>query len=329
MLRPICHITITGNSNTYMFDFCESLSVEKSYNSFINTAELSLPNNLRYKNELIINQIERGNKISIEIGYYPNLQNVFYGYVSDVIPDENMKIMCEDEGFKAKQTVLENKYYEKVSLDELISDNYKGKYEINGDVPNLGSYKIENNPSFMEILISLKQVYGITSYWENEILKIDPVLSIKDKITTFRSNYNIIDSSNLMYKDGLSYNVVSECLSIQDDNTKVQWFAYYNQNGEIKIVNDRPDGVVSRFSRPNLSDSEAKELAKQRLEKLVYTGYVGSFVAFGKPFVNVLEKVKFVNNDMPDRDGVYVIESVNYGMSNIGFRQTIGISYKQ
>jgi hypothetical protein len=327
MLKPECKIKIFS-VNTYLFTFCQSLSVSTSYDTLIDTAQVILPNGLRYKNEDIISQIKRGDKIEIDVGYNGKLERVFDGYVTQIRPDQNMVLECEDEGYISKGVALDNNLYKQISLDDLISDNYEEEYIINGTIPNLGDFKIENNPTFMDLLVSLRQVYGITSYWKNRVLNIQPALYIEDKTTVFKTNYNIIDYGNLNYQDADQYRVVSKCISIQKDDSKIVWYAYY-EDGEIVTSQEPKAGRLSTMKIVNSTDAAVKQFAIDRLEGQIFTGYVGSFVAFGKPFVRHSEKVDIKDTKLPERSGVYSIEYVNYNLNSSGLRQEIGIKYKQ
>lgn len=328
MLRPQCYIKIIGEDNTLIFDFCKYVNILTSYNTLIDTAEVYLPNNIRFDNKYIIDLIKKGDKIEIELGYNGVLNNVFNGYVNQIRPDVVMMLTCEDEGYIYKGVALDDKLYKAVSLKKLIDENYEGKYVINGDIPNLGDFKIENNPTFVDLLLSLRQQYGITSYWRDRVLYIQPALYIQDKTTTFKTNYNIIDYGNLSYQDSDQTRVVSKCLSINSDDTKTVWYAYY-KNGEIVSSKNPIAGRLSVMKIVNAPSEDVKNYAITRLNGQIYTGYVGSFLAFGKPFVRHSEKVEIQDTKFPERSGVYNIEHVNYTLNETGLRQEIGIKYKQ
>ena len=80
MLRPRCNIVIEGD-NKVIFEFCQSLEVKTSFDSFIDTAEVTLPNKINKDNIEIIDLIKRGDKITIDLGHQTNtdtnLNNVF------------------------------------------------------------------------------------------------------------------------------------------------------------------------------------------------------------------------------------------------------------
>ena len=331
MLRPRCKILIEGDHSVY-FDFCQSLEVKTSFDTLIDTAEVVLPNKINQDNIKIVDLIKRGDKITIELGYQTNftteLNIVFSGYVAQVVPEVNLKLMCEDEGYIYKGVALKDKFYKQISLKNLIDDTYDSDYEINGDIPNLGDFKIERSPSFVDLLVALKSTYGITSYWRDGVLQLQPALNIIDKTTKFQTNYNMVDRGNLVYQEADKYAVVSECRSQQKDDTEVIWYAYYDRD-QIITTKDQPAGRVSTMRVPNLSDSDVKKYAIDRLKVQVFNGYTGSFLAFGKPYVRHSEKITIIDPVIPDRDGDYLVSEVIYRLNDTGLRQEIYPKYKQ
>ena len=327
MLRPRVNINITGEHKLF-FDFCESCSVESSFDTFIDTATVALPNKLRKFNKEIVSYIKKGDVITIDLGYNENLERVFTGYITQFNPQATMILECEDEGYMCKRIALANKTYYNASLDTLIKAVYTKKYVINGDIPNLGTLKIENSPTMMDLLVQLKDTYGITSFFRDSVLNLQPALDILEKTTKFKTNYNILERGNLQYQEADKMATVSAVISAQEDDTEISWYAYW-EGDQIKTTQKQPAGRLSTMTVPKLSSATAKQYAIDRLSTQIYSGLVGSFKAFGKPFVRHSEKIEYIDNEFTDRSGVYVCESINYTLDTSGLRQNIFIKYKQ
>lgn len=71
-----------------------------------------------------------------------------------------------------------------------------------------------------------------------------------------------------------------------------------------------------------------KELAERELENFRYTGFRGSFTTFGEPFVNHGDKIELVDANIPDRNGLYIVEEVERTFGFNGYRQKIKIATK-
>ena len=65
-----------------------------------------------------------------------------------------------------------------------------------------------------------------------------------------------------------------------------------------------------------------------KFQKIKYTGFSGSIVTFGTPFVRHGDHVEIKDNIMTDREGIYKAKRVIYTFGSGGFRQKIELHVK-
>jgi hypothetical protein len=118
MLRLLSKITFTLKSQPepLIFDFLNEVEIDLSHNDLTGTAKITIPRKLRFDGKDIafgINSIfKRGDKVKIELGYYPNKRTVFEGYIAKISINSPIVLECEDDMFilKKKMIIYPKKY---------------------------------------------------------------------------------------------------------------------------------------------------------------------------------------------------------------------------
>lgn len=318
MYRPICHITFTKeNGDKYEFDFCNSIEVKSSYKNFTDTAKIVLPRKLSFEGKQLFTGasaiFKRGDEVKIEVGYFPNKETIFEGYISYVSGSLPVEIECEDKMFLLKQTTVSKYSKESVSLNDLLVEILPDDIDFECLDVHLGSFRISNT-TVSKILDTLKGDYGFYSYFVNGVLHVGLPSDSSDTITAeFGFEENIIDSDDLKYqsKDELFIKVVA--ISMQSDNTKKE------------VTVGDPEGSQRTYYTYNASESALKEFANLKLNEVKYTGYTGSFEAFLEPKVRHGDAAKLTSKKLPERDGSYEVVSVTTKLDIYGGRQIIEI----
>jgi hypothetical protein len=316
MLRPICKITFTKeDGSTYVFDFVNSVEVKSSYEVFTDTAKIVLPRKLSFDGKELFtgaNAIfKRGDEVKIELGYFPNLEVIFEGYVSNVGGSLPVEIECEDKMFILKRTTVAKYSNASVSLSDLLKDILPSNIEYNCLDVQLGSFRI-SNATVSKILEVLKTDYGFYSYFVNGVLHVGLPSDASDTITEeFLFEKTIINPDELKYqlKEELFIKVVA--ISMQSDNSKK----------EVTVGDS--DGSQRTYYTYNATDSALLEFANLKLNEVKYTGYSGSFETFGEPKVRHGDIAKLSSTKLPERDGNYEIVGVTTRLDMSGFRQEI------
>jgi hypothetical protein len=83
-----------------------------------------------------------------------------------------------------------------------------------------------------------------------------------------------------------------------------------------------PDGDIRTQYFWNVPDEATlKALAIQRLNKLKFEGWKGTFSSFGLPFVRHGDAISFNSAITPERVGTYLLKSSNVKFGRMGFRR--------
>ena len=319
MLRLYSEISI-GN---LVFDYVSEVEINTSWETLTDTAMISLPSNITNKDNTFIKDIIQVNDpVTIKLGYYPNLVTRFVGYVSKVIPESPLKVMCEDEAFILKQTNIDNYSAKNVTLEKLITDNYDG--ETNIIDATLGNFRIDK-VSLIKVLQELKSKYKIWSWFRDGVLNAGltfvPGTGTKKN---FGFQDNIIDGKNLEALNETEINTVAHGISTQKDGTKIELYTYY-ENGHIVTKGGNPGGDLNTMSIPNRTEAQLKELLERWLPNIYYSGFSGQITSYGEPVVNhgdiaVIEDLRF-----PEKNGSYAIKGVRITFGQDGYRQIIDL----
>jgi hypothetical protein len=317
MLRLYSEITI-GN---LVFDYVTEVEINTSWETLTDTAMISLPSKITNKDNTFIKDIIKVNDpVTIKLGYFPNLETRFIGYVSKVVPESPLKVMCEDEAFLLKQENIDNYSAKNVTLEQLITDNYSGEVNVVDAV--LGTFRIDR-VSLVKVLSELKSKYKIWSWFRNGVLNSGltfvPGTGTEQK---FNFQTNVISGQNLEKLDESEINTVAHGVSTQKDGTKIELYTFY-EDGKIVTREGNPGGDLNTMSIPNRTKSQLQELLERWLPNLYYTGFAGTITTFGEPVVKHGDIAVISDDKFPEKDGKYIIKAVRITFGQGGYRQVI------
>jgi len=306
MLRLISKITIGNKSFKYVND----LTISSTWKTFTDTATIKIPNRFLKGKETIVagsnNVFKRGDQVKIEIGYFDEMVTEFSGYVSKIKSGSPFEIDCEDAAFLLKQKTI-SKSWKSVSLKQLIGDIVDIPFETVS--AELGAFKV-TRVNAVQILAELKKTYGLTSFIRDGKLFVGVPYTGGGKDHEFDFNKNII-SSNLEFVRSDDVKIKVNAISMNPDNTKTE------------VETGDADGDSRTLTFYNLTQSELKSAADREIDRLKYSGWRGSFMAFGKPSVQHGDTVTLNDDRFPERNGKYFIEGVEKSFGVNGFRQNI------
>ena len=138
MLRLRSEITIGSLTFNYLTD----VQIFSSWETLTDTAIIILPTKIDNTDDTPIRSVIQPNDpVTIKLGYHPNLTTRFVGFVSKVVPESPLKIMCEDTAFTLKQSTINNYSKKNATLNDIITDNYDG--EVNIVDATLGTFRID------------------------------------------------------------------------------------------------------------------------------------------------------------------------------------------
>ncbi|HXU25737.1 MAG TPA: hypothetical protein VN698_00790, partial [Bacteroidia bacterium] len=290
MLLPQRKITFTNAKTgaTIEYDYVCDIEINRSLDVLTDTATITIPRKLIFKSGdalTIFNQnnikdyvtlpafndtkdtayavgadalFKRGDKVKIEIGFYPNLQTRFTGYITDVSSTLPIKISCEDKMWLLKQTNVvfpdkasyvdtpRPKNYDKTkdfyTLQQLLDGILSSVDEKITYSTTLGSFNVGNtsynNQSVAQVLESLKDSYSLYSHF-------------KDDGKLYVEFYNNVGSNNVqefVMEDVVINNDTLEWSNLEDLSVKVQGISVNADNTTITYeVFNRGKLIITQF----------------------------------------------------------------------------------
>lgn len=305
MKRLTCEIGI----GDYLYAGVVNVQIQHSIELLTDTCTLTFPRKVKWEDKKITDLIKRGNNLSVNIGYDEDDDNVFTGIIRDVNADIPVTVQADDLMFKLKKNSIKTSF-QKASLSDILNGIIPNGINWKAADINLGKFRI-NNATPAKVLEHLKRKYGIYSFIRNNILYSGLRYWGEYQNSHEFSFTKDIISHNLTFKtaDEIKCKVVA--ISIAEDNSRT----------EIKRGDE--DGEQRTFHFYNIEKKELERRADQELEKLKYDGYRGTFTTFGQPTVFHGDAVKLIDKRYPEREGTYIVKSVNRSFGISGYRQTI------
>lgn len=299
--------------------------------------------------------ILRGDKVNIQLGYnYPTktlsevivMNNEFDGYVSEINPKLPITLLCEDRMFQLKQIKVPNKAFSNTAytvqsmLQEMLNLQAStkdiklvtGSTLAEGIETNLNAIFRTQEDTIGSVLTRLRKEARIFGYFRGNELRCSGIVYYpSDRVQrVFAFQKNIIADS-LQFKRIEDLRIGAKCYSLNKATTNST-----NKNGRAKTKTARletfvgdTDGEIRTLYFWNVPDVKTLAiLGNRELRKFFYTGYSGSFVTFGLPFVKHGDEVVIQDTVLPERNGSYLVKGVKKSFGQNGFRQEVELHLK-
>lgn len=154
--------------------------------------------------------------------------------------------------------------------------------------------------------------------------KEDIILSL-----VMKSHYSAVGKGE--NKDGTP-KTVSKCIEImiyQDPKTTSGFNYKVKEKGiefEANVAGERHH--IDYYG--SITDAaQLFQIGLTQLKRYYYDGFKGDFTTFGIPYVKHGDSVTLSDNQLPERNGTYMVKSVQYhGGAETGLRQTIHLDYR-
>lgn len=311
------------NSHIILGDFefhnIVSVTTKSSYESLTDTCKIVIPRKVQWEGKPIIAgdnpPIKRGDSVTVQLGYDGELESVFIGFITDIKSGTPIEITCEDMMYKLKQTVV-TKSYAQVNLKQLLSDILPTGTPFQCPDVNLGQFRI-SKASVAKVLDKLKSDYRIYSWFrEGKLYSGLPIFPDLQKTLKFGFQQNITQDDDLQY------------LRKEDVKLKVKAISMLPNNTKIEVELGDPEGEQRTLHYYNLSKTALEATATREIEKLRYEGFRGKFTALGFPAVLHGDIAELADSNISDRNGKYIIKSVERNFGANGYRQIIELDKK-
>lgn len=324
----------------FSFDFVADVEIKSSLDELTDTATVIIPRKLNYRrNGVLLNNIvsgdnpvfKRGDPVELQAGYDDRINQVFKGYISDIVPRLPLKFSVQDRMYLLKQHKVGPYTVETVTLKKLLTDILPPDVKFEALDVQLGWFRIRVTTA-AKVLEHLQTHYGLTCNFRNDVLycglryiNTDLVNSMgminpDYHLPVFRNGVNIADDTNLVFKRSDEQPIKLTAISI---NTK---------NEKIKVEVGDSFGEQRTMYFYNLDAASLKKIAEENIDKLKYTGFFGSFDTFLEPQIKKGDAIKLGDPQFEEKDGVYLVKAVHtsYGAKGSGpaGRQTIFVDKK-
>lgn len=324
MLRPFNKITFTSATDgaIIVFDFVNNVEISSSYETLTDTATIKIPKRVNLDGRPISegeNSIfKRGDRVKIELGYFPNLITVFEGYIRTVNAKSPIIIECDDEMFTLKNTIIDKYSGLSPTLTEFLDDIVPSTIERKETIGvTMGTLKF-SNLSVCDILDIIKKDYGIYSYFVNKVLHVGFASDASDtKEVSYTFEENIIEEQDLVFQREQDVKLRIKAISMNLDNSKTE-----------VIVGDS-NGALRTHHYYNATEVNLRKFANLKLNRLKYTGFKGDLLTFGEPYVRHGDRAKLISFKYPEKNGTYQVISVVRSLAvDTGYKQRIELGIK-
>jgi hypothetical protein len=371
MLLPTRKITFTSadTGRVIVYDYVCEVEINKSYLTLTDTATITIPRKLIYKSGQPLNLQNQndykdyvvlpalsdtentayvvgadalfkvGDKVKIEIGFFPNMQTRFEGYISKVVSSLPIQIQCEDKMWILKKSnvifhnpdtwvkVVKRKHEyitagQSLTLKQLLDGilnfvSEKIDYVTVDDNINLGKIRIDN-VNAAKVLEILKDRYGLYSYFRD-----DGKLYVG-----FGNNAQLTNVEEFVMEDVVLNNETLQWTNYQDVPIKVKGISINADNTKFEYEAGQDGGDFITQYTYNQTQAGLKKWVDNLLPTLTYDGWRGDIQTIGEPLVNHGDICKLISKKMPERNGSYLIKAVKIVDGTSGYFQTITLGIK-
>lgn len=300
----------------YRLSMLSSVEITRSVEQLSDTAVIVLPGSCFNKALEVEQQIKRGDRVEIELGYDGDPKVEFEGYLESISTDDgSIKLQCEDALYTLRIAVA-NKEFVNPDIKDIL--NYilpQGMGLVCDYSFRYDKYVIENATAY-QVLKKLQEETKANIYLKGSELHVHPQYReiFGNAWYSFQTN---IEKSNLEYKNAEDRKVEVVVEGKGNDGKVIRETAGEKGGDTITL---KIDGVSDRASLRNL--------ANEQLKVKSYTGYSGSFTGWLIPWCDAGFAVTLFDLDYEHKNGTYYATEVITSMSSSGGSRTIKLGRK-
>jgi len=312
-----------ANGKDLILNSIHNVKVSETWEELTDTASIEIAGRLSLNGQSITvgdsGFFKVGGKVKIELGYKPDFNTEFIGYISAVDPKSVSMLTLEDSAWLLKQNNI-NASYQSINIQDLIPD-LLSKAGITGMQTNLIDANIGNlrvkNANVAQVLEQIRKDNGLVSYFRDEVLYVGFAYPDAPGQTKGFGFQETIINDSLDYKEDTDVKVKVKAISVTPDNKRITYEAG-DANGDQKTL-----------YYYDVSLEDLKKFADNDLSKFRYTGYFGEFKTFGIPYVRHGDAAYVRDFKFPERDGTYFIDKTvtEFGTKS-GYKRTIKLGPK-
>ena len=324
MYRLTSNISIvepTGQFFVENIPFIEVV-INKSRKTLTNTAKFTLPRNIGAleagKRVDINSMLQRGSQVKMQIGYDGNLLTEFTGYLSSLGADMPVEVFCQDEMWKLKQNSFTKNWGKATKIADIVGDIYTGKAAV-VDLSIGGLLVVKQSTA--QILEGLKK-FGLQCYFAPDV---------DGNNTLYVDFAGAIHPVNKEVIYGIYQNVIKTELTYkrkEDSLIQVVGVSKLPNGKKIQITVGDNGGEIHTLHYSNMDADQLQKVVNAEIDKLKYNGYKGTFTTWGVPYIEPGYSAYMQDDLYPERDGIYLVETVKTTFGIKGFRREIELERK-
>lgn len=275
-LIPVCLLTIETKEAVIKIRRVVSIELSRGGNALGTTATVLLHANAFYNNQQIdlSKYIERGDKVTLDLGFDSRLVRELTGYVSKVKPTLPLELDLEDGFFQLRRKSVKGQY-KSVSLKALLKSILPSGLKFEAADIQIGNLTIEPT-NVADVLARLHKDHNI-QFWFDPQGKL-----IAGRLNSHRQSGLPVYS----YKQGQSL-VKSdlEYIKAEDLKIKINGINHLPKNKKEKYSLGDAGGDQYDRNYYNLSSADFKKAVRRDLQAYKVDGFKGSFTALGLPSI--------------------------------------------
>lgn len=309
----------------YRMDSIHSIKVNKTIHEYIEKCEIKIPATARLKQDGVFvsnnidtaKQIKEGDKVIVDAGYNDEMKNEFIGFVSRVNFTTPCSIECEGYSWQLRNKSGMVKSWKETALKEVLQFITKGTdITLSKDIPDVPITPMYiKNQNGLEVLDWIKDKLFLTAYFIGSELYVGLQETTQlDKSVKYRLGWNTIKDNQLKFR--------------HEDEVKIRVKAIYKTK-EGKLENKEfgdKNGMMRTVAFGRVDDMKLLEdMALKKVKEFRYSGYEGKLTAFLQPYCQQGYKAILIDDKYKEREGDYILESVETTIGLNGGRRVIEI----
>lgn len=325
MFRITADITIEG----FKPFKCTAATWKRSIDEMCDTAKIYLPAYCRlkktgdqYDGKVLptAKEFKEGMAVTIDAGYNGNNVTRFKGFIKRINFTAPLEIECEGYSYLFGKITV-NKTYTNSTVKKILQDITTGTaIKLSANIPDIPVVKaLFINQTGLDVLHWLKDKMKLYCYFNFDTIYCGGVAFENKATVNHRLGWNTVKDSQLLFNAEKEFSQVNIVINSRDVTGEMK---------KIKRITTYPNDKVVRVEGYNPNDPYLQVIRDQLQKKLDYKGYSGSITGFLEPYAEPGMASNITDNQYPERNGLYFIESVEGELSaSRGGRQKIGIGF--
>ena len=256
--------------------------------------------------------------------------------MNNLRPESPLVLECEDSMWLLKQINLVSRQFINTTIQTVIEYATAGleniTIEFDDKDAKIGSFEIDNKGFVNAVTVFevLKKQFGYNIYFQDDILQVrilNSILTLDKLAHVMDTQFNIIED-NLTFQRDDDRGMVVRFESKQKDNSVITLFGFKEKGETVISRTPKTGGIVNSWKVPELSEDLIRQLITRNIDKYIWEGFEGGFTTFLEPQVEHSDRIDYIDNRLPEKNGRYLIKTVVTTFGVDGGRQIVELRNK-